>query len=134
MADLSEGEQLDFYSGRKILLKGYTTRSGYKRDAYIQIDASESNIEFDHSGLDKRRYQEHNREVYAAKRFEQGNPLPEGPRAMFIPKRVFGWNCPKKPTINGWTPSISPKSAKMSKRPICRDYNSPEARNVRIAG
>lgn len=45
-ADLSEGEQLDFYSGRKILLKGYTTRSGYKRDAYIQIDASESNIEF----------------------------------------------------------------------------------------
>ena len=89
-ADLSEGEQLDFYSGRKILLKGYTTRSGYKRDAYIQIDASESNIEFDHSGLDKRRYQEHNREVYAAKRFEQGNPLPEGPRAMFIPKRVFG--------------------------------------------
>ena len=40
--------------------------------------------------LDKRRYQEHNREVYAAKRFEQGNPLPEGPRAMFIPKRVFG--------------------------------------------
>ena len=105
-ADLSEGEQLDFYSGRKILLKGYTTRSGYKRDAYIQIDASESNIEFDHSGLDKRRYQEHNREVYAAKRFEQGNPLPEGPRAMFIPKRVFGVELPQE-AYNQWLDALN---------------------------
>ena len=105
-ADLSEGEQLDFYSGRKILLKGYTTRSGYKRDAYIQIDASESNIEFDHSGLDKRRYQEHNRGVYAAKRFEQGNPLPEGPRAMFIPKRVFGVELPQE-AYNQWLDALN---------------------------
>ncbi len=108
------------YSGRKILLKGYTTRSGYKRDAYIQIDASESNIEFDHSGLDKRRYQEHNREVYAAKRFEQGNPLPEGPQAMFIPKRVFGVELPQE-AYNQWLDALNfPQSAKMSKRPICR--------------
>lgn len=133
-ADLSEGEQLDFYSGRKILLKGYTTRSGYKRDAYIQIDASESNIEFDHSGLDKRRYQEHNREVYAAKLSSRATLCRKARGPCSFPSGCSGWNCPKKPTINGWTPSISPKSAKMSKRPICRDYNSPEARNVRIAG
>lgn len=133
-ANLSEGEQLDFYSGRKILLKGYTTRSGYKRDAYIQIDASEGNIEFDHGGLDKRRYQEHNRGVYAAKRFEQGNPLPEGRVPCSFPSGCSVWSCPKKFTINGWTPSISPKSVKTSKRPTCRDYNFPEARNVRIAG
>lgn len=105
-ADLSEGEQLDFYSGRKILLKGYTTRSGYKRDAYIQIDASEGNIEFDHGGLDKRRYQEHNRGVYAAKRFEQGNPLPEGPRPMFIPKRVFGVELPQE-VYNQWLDALN---------------------------
>lgn len=33
-AVLSPGEQLDFYSGRKVLLQGYLTRSGYMRDAY----------------------------------------------------------------------------------------------------
>ena len=37
-AELSEGLQKDFYSGGKILLKGFTTRAGYKRDAYIQVD------------------------------------------------------------------------------------------------
>lgn len=62
--DLSEGKQIDLFSGRKVLLEGYTTRSGYKRDAYIQIDASERNIEFDHSGLDRKRYQEQNRGIY----------------------------------------------------------------------
>ena len=40
-ADLSEGKQMDFYGGGKVLLEGYTTRAGYKRDAYIQIDAAE---------------------------------------------------------------------------------------------
>ena len=96
-AELSEGKQLDFFSGKKVLLEGYTTRTGYKRDAYIQIDASESNIEFDHNnGIDKRRYQAHNNEVYRQKRLEQGNPLPEGPRPMFIPKRVFGVELPQE--------------------------------------
>lgn len=37
-AELSEGLQKDFYSGGKILLEGFTTRAGYKRDAYIQVD------------------------------------------------------------------------------------------------
>ena len=34
-AELSEGKQMDFYGGGKVLLEGYTTRAGYKRDAYI---------------------------------------------------------------------------------------------------
>lgn len=37
-AELSEGLQKDFYSGGKILLEGFTTHAGYKRDAYIQVD------------------------------------------------------------------------------------------------
>lgn len=103
---LSAGKQLDFYSGGKVLLEGYTTRSGYKRDAYIQIDASERNIEFDHSGLDRRRYQDTNRDVYRQKRTEQGNPLPEGQQGMFIPRRLFGVEVPQE-AYNQWQDALN---------------------------
>ena len=62
-AELSEGLQKDFYSGSKILLEGFTTRAGYKRDAYIQVDAAERNYEFTYDGLDRNRYAEENKEV-----------------------------------------------------------------------
>lgn len=97
--ELSEGKQIDLFSGGKVLLEGYTTRSGYKRDAYIQIDASERNIEFDHSGLDRKRYQEQNREIYQQKRVEEGNALPAQQRSMFIPQRLFGVEVPKEAYI-----------------------------------
>lgn len=96
-AELSEGKQLDFFSGKKVLLEGYTTRSGYKRDAYIQIDAAEGNFHFEHyEGIDRNRYREHNYEVYRRKQLEQGYSLPEGPRPMFIPKRAFGVEIPEE--------------------------------------
>lgn len=59
-ADLSEGKQMDLYGGGKILLEGYTTRSGYKRDAYIQVDAAERNYDFTYDGLDRNRYAQEN--------------------------------------------------------------------------
>lgn len=93
-AELSEGKQIDLFSGGKVLLEGYTTRSGYKRDAYIQIDASERNIEFDHSGLDRSRYRAQNQEVYQQKRAAEGNSV--GERSMFIPQRLFGVEVPKE--------------------------------------
>jgi len=105
-AVLSPGEQLDFYSGRKVLLQGYLTRSGYMRDAYIQVDASESNIEFDHRGLDQRRYQEQNRAVYRQKLAEQGTPLPDGPRGLFVPRRIFGVPVPEH-AFNQWQEAVN---------------------------
>ncbi len=71
-AELSEGKQMDFYSGGKVLLEGYTTRAGYKRDAYIQIDAAERNFEFTYDGLDRKRYQAENRAIYTQQRTERG--------------------------------------------------------------
>ena len=71
-AALSEGRQIDFYGGGKVLLEGYTTRSGYKRDAYIQIDAAERNYEFTFDGLDRKRYQAENRAIHTQLRAARG--------------------------------------------------------------
>ncbi len=71
-AELSEGRQIDFYGGGKVLLEGYTTRAGYKRDAYIQIDAAERNYEFSYDGLDRKRYQAENRAIHTQQRAERG--------------------------------------------------------------
>ena len=70
-ADLSEGKQMDFYGGGKVLLEGYTTRAGYKRDAYIQIDAAERNYSFTYDGLDRNRYAQENKEIYRQKAAEK---------------------------------------------------------------
>ena len=71
-AELSEERQIDFYGGGKVLLEGYTTRAGYKRDAYIQIDAAERNYEFSYDGLDRKRYQAENRAIHTQQRAERG--------------------------------------------------------------
>lgn len=102
-ADLTAGKQLDFYSGGKVLLEGYTTRTGYKRDAYIQIDASERSIEFDRSGLDQRRYQDYNREVY---RRNHGMEGPAGERTLFIPQRIYGKEVPEH-AYKQWSEAVN---------------------------
>lgn len=102
-AELSPGKRLDFYSGGKVLLEGYTTRSGYKRDAYVQIDASERNIEFDRNGLDQRRYQEHNREVARKNRGVEGSAELQ---QLFIPKRIYGQAVPEH-AYNQWTEALN---------------------------
>ena len=102
-APLSEGKQLDLYSGGRVLLEGYTTRSGFMRDAYIQVDAAERNFEFDHTGLNQRRYQEHNRAVYWENR---GQEAPTGERPMFIPRRIYGQPIPEQ-AYNQWQDALN---------------------------
>lgn len=134
-ADLSEGEQLDFYSGRKILLKGYTTRSGYKRDAYISRSTPRRAISSSTTAASTKGAIRSITEGYMPPNVSsRAIPCRKGRVPCSFPSGCSVWSCPKKFTINGWTPSISPKSVKTSKRPTCRDYNFPEARNVRIAG
>lgn len=70
-ADLDDSKQMSFYGGGKVLLEGYRTRAGYKRDAYIQIDAADRNYEFTYDGLDRKRYQDENRAIHTQKRNEQ---------------------------------------------------------------
>ncbi len=77
-AELSEGKRMDFYSGGKVLLEGYTTRAGYKRDAYIQIDAAERNFEFSYDGLDRKRYQAENRAIHTQQRAARGEREAKG--------------------------------------------------------
>lgn len=89
-AELSEGKQVDFYSGGKVLLEGYTTRTGYKRDAYIQIDAADRNFEFSYNGLDRNRYAQQNKQVY-----QRDNPAQERQRTFFIPKKILGVEVPE---------------------------------------
>ena len=78
---LTEGQQLDLYSGKKVLLEGFTTRAGYKRDGYIQINASDRNFHFTFDGLDRTRYAEENKKITIQKRADgqtTGNSQSQG--------------------------------------------------------
>lgn len=104
-ADLSEGKQMDFYGGGKVLLEGYTTRAGYKRDAYIQIDAAERNYSFTYDGLDRNRYAQENKEIYRQKAAEK-NGRQETAASNDSPRSRFTGQsskppCPKRLMTNG---------------------------------
>lgn len=96
-AELSEDLQKDFYSGGKILLEGFTTRAGYKRDAYIQVDAAERNYEFTYDGLDRNRYAEENKEVArrnAAARQSSKQPQADTQFEVTIHPKILGTYLP----------------------------------------
>jgi hypothetical protein len=104
-ADLSEGKQMDFYGGGKVLLEGYTTRAGYKRDAYIQIDAAERNYSFTYDGLDRNRYAQENKEIYRQKAAEKTDgrklrPPNDSPRSRFTGQSSKP-PCPKRLMTSG---------------------------------
>lgn len=104
-ADLSEGKQMDFYGGGKVLLEGYTTRAGYKRDAYIQIDAAERNYSFTYDGLDRNRYAQENKEIYRQKAAEK-NGRQETTASNDSPRSRFTGQsskppCPKRLMTSG---------------------------------
>lgn len=111
--ELSEGQQLDLYNGRKTLLEGFTTRAGYKRDAYIQIDASNKNISFTFDGLDKNRYAEENKLIRKEKMSESNNQKQstagQKQKEMFIPKRLLGVDVPEK-AQKEWTEALKDPS------------------------
>lgn len=59
------------FNGDKGLLEKFTTRNGYFRDAYIQVDAANRNFEFSFDGLDRNRYAQENKEIYRQRMGEQ---------------------------------------------------------------
>ena len=104
-ADLSDGKQMDFYGGGKVLLEGYTTRAGYKRDAYIQIDAAERNYAFTYDGLDRNRYAEENRQIYRRRLAEAKGDVAEGQTTLRIPKTILKAAVPKE-AYELWTAAL----------------------------
>lgn len=94
--ELSQGQQLDFASGRRVLVEGMTSRSGRLFDGYIQINASDKKIEFSYDGLDRKRYAQENKQVRQEQKTEwdesknQWNKqrIPAG--QLFIPKKLLG--------------------------------------------
>ena len=112
-ADLSEGKQMDFYAGGKVLLEGYTTRTGYKRDAYIQVDASERNYEFTYNGLDRNRYAQENREIHRQNMAEkngqkEANSYDTKP-TLTIHHMILGAPVPNK-AYEQWTEAVNDPS------------------------
>lgn len=104
--ELSKGQQIDLYDhGKKILLEGMTTRAGYKRDAYIQINASNRNFDFSYEGLDRNRYAQANKEIrrekVASEKKEQKQAPGNSQRQSFIHKLLGGAEVPDK-AYNQW--------------------------------
>ena len=112
-ADLSEGKQMDFYGGGKVLLEGYTTRAGYKRDAYIQIDAAERNYSFTYDGLDRNRYAQENKEIYRQKAAEkngrQETAASERQPTLTIHRTILKASVPKE-AYDQWTEAVNDPS------------------------
>lgn len=112
-ADLSEGKQMDFYGGGKVLLEGYITRAGYKRDAYIQVDAAERNYEFTYEGLDRNRYAQENKEIYRQKIAEnksQKQTAPEDTKTtLTIHRKILNADVPSK-AYDQWTEAVKDPS------------------------
>lgn len=123
-AELSEGRQIDFYGGR-VLLEGYITRAGYKRDAYIQIDAAERNYEFSYDGLDRKRYQAENRAIHTQRRTERnGREAKEIGKApeLTIHHMILKAAVPDEATSSGRRPSKTPPNVPRSRRYTSRGW------------
>jgi hypothetical protein len=103
-ANLSEEDAKRFYGGEKVLLEKFTTRDGYFRDGYIQVDASNRNFEFSYEGLDRNRYAQENKEIYK-QRVVEGKIEPRNSRReasdenktdLTVHKRIKGADVPEK--------------------------------------
>jgi hypothetical protein len=101
---LSDDDTRKLFSGEKVLLEKFTTRQGYFRDGYIQVDAADRNFEFSYEGLDRNRYAQENREIYNRK-VESGEIEPRNSRRstsnenkteLTVHKRIKGADVPEK--------------------------------------
>lgn len=93
--ELTEGQQLDFAAGRKVLVEGMTSRSGTKFDGYVQVNASDRKFDFTYDGLDRNRYAQENKEIRRQKKAEGRETKKEvsggdDKREVFIPKKLLG--------------------------------------------
>lgn len=93
--ELTQGQQLDFAAGRKILVEGMTSRSGTKFDGYVQVNASDKKFDFTYDGLDRNRYAQDNKEIRQQKKADNKEttkqaPTGEDKKQLFIPKKLLG--------------------------------------------
>ena len=99
--ELTQGQQLDFAAGRKVLVEGMTSRSGAKFDGYVQVNASDKKFDFTYEGLDRNRYAKENKEIRRQRKAEGKEPKKEvsGSEAknqLTIHKRMLGADVPQK--------------------------------------
>lgn len=117
--ELSKGQQIDLYdNGRKILLEGMTTRAGYKRDAYIQINASNRNFDFSYEGLDRNRYAQENKEIRRQKNAEQKSEKKQASAEdnktnLTVHRKIKGADVPEQ-AYNQWTEAVNDPSKRQS--------------------
>ena len=107
--ELSQGKQVDLFNGGSVLLEKFVTREGYFRDAHIQIDASERNIHFDFSGLDRNRYKEENLEIYRQKQAAKNVERQENAPGMRIHRYIKGVRVPDE-AFDHWTEAVNDPS------------------------
>lgn len=93
--ELSQGQQIDLMTGRKVLVEGMTSRAGRLFDGYVQINASDRKIDFSYDGLDRKRYAIENKEIAQQQRSEKKQE--QKPTAgesdlgkLRVPKRILG--------------------------------------------
>jgi hypothetical protein len=113
-ATLSEEDTRKLYGGEKALLEKFTTRDGYFRDGYIQVDASNRNFEWSYDGLDRNRYAQENREIYK-QRVAEGKITPREAKRdipddghktdLTIHKRIKGADVPEK-AYKEWSEAV----------------------------
>jgi hypothetical protein len=110
---LSEDDTRKLFSGEKVLLEKFTTRQGYFRDGYIQVDAADRNFEFSYEGLDRNRYAQENKEIYSRK-VEGGEIEPRNSRKsapdenktpIIIHRKIKGMEIPEK-AYDEWSEAV----------------------------
>ncbi|MDL2243294.1 DUF3945 domain-containing protein [Bacteroidales bacterium OttesenSCG-928-J19] len=104
--ELTQGQQLDFAAGRKVLVEGMTSRSGRLFDGHIQVNAADKKIEFSYEGLDRKRYAQENKQIrneqkgqsQEKKEPKQENKQDASEKQLFIPKKLLGVELNEKQT------------------------------------
>lgn len=99
--ELTQGQQLDFAAGRKVLVEGMTSRSGAKFDGYVQVNASDKKFDFTYDGLDRNRYSQENKEIRKQKKAEGRETKKEVSggetrNQLTIHKKMLGADVPQK--------------------------------------
>ena len=81
--ELNPRQRSELYEGKKVLVEGMTSRTGFQFDACLQINASNKALDFSYEGVDRNRYRQDNK---------QGNKQEQGadPRGITIPRKLAG--------------------------------------------
>ena len=124
-ATLDEETTRKLFSGEKVLLEKFTTRQGYFRDGWIQVDASNRNFEFSYEGLDRNRYAQENKEIHNRKvasgeiepRNSRKSASDENKTELTIHRKIKGVDIPEK-AYKEWNEAVK----NPEKRPAVNYY------------